>query len=444
MKIVMDQHHGKWPFPLIGHRILKTAFAVFICLLIHIARGYRGGVAESCITAIICMQPYAKKVRKSAGDRITGTIMGGFWGLAFLLLVTWLPGTENHMLLVYVMMSLGVILAVYTCVLLNIADAAALSAIVFLCLVLKFPEADPSLPETLLRIMDTVIGALVATAVNTFRIPTRKRLDRVFFLQLNHLAADRYSRISSRVLTELNRLYDSGCRICLETPYAPAFLISQLQTLHINMPVIVLGGAALYDIRENVYREVQEIPHEDVDYLVEMIEMLGLCGVIFTIRGRTMMLFHVGEMNQQEIEDYRMMRRSPYRNYLPGSYSSEDQILAVRMILDEAQAQVFELWLMGNITIAERFHVVRIPRPKHPGETLFYFYKRGVSIEACQKHLLDYEKKEEGEVLNPVIIQPISARYDPERDAVHLLNRIKAMFQKPLWIRDRKEKANNQ
>lgn len=438
MNIKDQLKQGKFPLPMIGSRILKTAIAVFICLLIHIAKGYRGGISESCITAIICMQPYAKDARKSAIGRIVGSTFGAFWGLAFLMLMFRLPGTAAHMLIVYFLMSLGVILAVYTCVVLNISDTAGLAAIVFLCVVINYPDVDPSLLGTFLRIFDTILGVLVALAVNSFRIPTRKRPDKLFFLELNHLAYDRYSRISSRVLIELNRLYDQGAKICLETMYAPAFLISQLQTLHINMPIIVLGGAALYDIRENIYLEVQAMPYEDADYLYQMVQLLGYGGVMFTLRGNSMMLFHVGEKSKQEEDNYQLMRRSPYRNYMEGKFSEEDQVLAFRMILEEEEGKIFESRLMGNLYIAEHFHVVKIPRPRHQGEVLFYFYRKGVTIESMQERLLSYEKQEEGELLKPVRIQPISARYNADRDAIILLHRIKHQYLQPLWIKNRK------
>ena len=45
--------------PRIGQRIVKTAVAVFLCLLYYFIRGYRGQnmPAEAAITVIICMQP---------------------------------------------------------------------------------------------------------------------------------------------------------------------------------------------------------------------------------------------------------------------------------------------------------------------------------------------------------------------------------------------------
>ncbi len=427
------------PFPVIGNRIIKTAAAVFLCLMIHMIRGFQGGAAESCITAIICMQPYAKEVRKSALDRLEGTCMGAFWGLLFLLAVSRFPVRSQelslHMLIIYLLITLGVIASVYSCVVLNIADSAALTAIVFLCLVIDYPKVEFSLTETFLRILDTVIGVLAATLVNSFAFPTRKRRDRIFFLKLTHLAEDRYSHISPRVLTELNRLYDSGAKICLETEYAPAFLISQLQMLHINMPVIVLGGAALYDIRENVYQDVQEISHIGAYYLQKLVEAMGGCGLFFTVRGNSMMLFQAGEINKKEAEDYSRMRRSPYRNYVKGLFSEEDRILAFRMILDEEKADAVEKRMRQDRIIARYFQLVRIPRPKHSGEVLLYFYRSGVTIGDTEKRLLEYEKEREKKTFIPVQVQPSGRHYKADRDAVLLLHRIRRLYQEPFWVK---------
>ena len=45
--------------PPLGQRIVKTAVAVFLCLLYYWLRGYRGQdmPTEAALTAIICMQP---------------------------------------------------------------------------------------------------------------------------------------------------------------------------------------------------------------------------------------------------------------------------------------------------------------------------------------------------------------------------------------------------
>ena len=159
--------------PPLGQRIVKTAVAVFLCLLYYWLRGYRGMNmnTEAGITAIICMQPYLHDTRDFALSRLTGTLIGSFWGLLLLLVLLTVPDLENHLFPVYTMMGLGVLASLYTAVLLRRADASGLAAIVFLCIVIAFPEIDQPLRQAGDRIFGVLLGTGVAIGVNTFRLP---------------------------------------------------------------------------------------------------------------------------------------------------------------------------------------------------------------------------------------------------------------------------------
>ena len=124
--------------PRIGMRMIKTAIAVFICLLIHILRGYTGPVIHSCVAAIICMQPYAEDTKRTGINRIISTVIGGVGGLLFLLLMDALPGISSYMVLVYTLMSLGVLIVLYLCVVLNVAASATLASIVYLIIIYNY------------------------------------------------------------------------------------------------------------------------------------------------------------------------------------------------------------------------------------------------------------------------------------------------------------------
>ena len=93
----------RFRLPHIGQRLTKTAFAVFLCLLINYLRGLHGSAmsSESCITAIICMQPFVRDSREYAFNRIAGTLIGSFWGLLFLLLLELFPSLGQNRLLLY-------------------------------------------------------------------------------------------------------------------------------------------------------------------------------------------------------------------------------------------------------------------------------------------------------------------------------------------------------
>ena len=129
----MNIHDNRQKFylPHIGQRIVKTSIAVLITLLVYYARGYRGAEmpAEAAITAIICMQPYVRDTRDFAISRFLGTFIGAAWGLGFLLLMLVFPRMGSVLLLVYLRMAIGVMLTLYTCVLIRRPDTSGQAAI---------------------------------------------------------------------------------------------------------------------------------------------------------------------------------------------------------------------------------------------------------------------------------------------------------------------------
>jgi len=72
-------------------RMIKTAIAVAICLLIYLLRGKQGAPVFSTIAAIICMQPYVENSVTVAFNRVVGTFTGAIMGLLVLYGVQWIP-----------------------------------------------------------------------------------------------------------------------------------------------------------------------------------------------------------------------------------------------------------------------------------------------------------------------------------------------------------------
>ena len=154
-----------WVLPHLGQRIVKTTVAVFLCLLFYYLRGYRGQdmPTEAAITAIICMQPYVRDTGAYAVNRFVGTLIGAFWGLLLLLLLNDFPSLGQSVLLLYAMMALGVLLSLYSAVLVRMPDAAGLASIVFLCIVIAFPDIEAPLRQAAHRLLDVFVGTAVAT-----------------------------------------------------------------------------------------------------------------------------------------------------------------------------------------------------------------------------------------------------------------------------------------
>ena len=230
--------HKHFYLPPLGQRIVKTAVAVFLCLVFYRLRGYRGETmsAEAAITAIICMQPYVEDTKEYSLNRLAGTLIGAMWGFLFLLIMPIFPALGQNPFTLYPLMGLGVLISLYSAVAIRKPDTSSLAAIVFVCVVIAYPDIEHPLDQAFHRVLDVLVGTAIAVGVNIFRLPRVKQRNKVFFVRTKDLASDQLSQIPSAVLFRLNYLYNDGAKVCLMSEHAPAFFMSQMNLTGIFFP----------------------------------------------------------------------------------------------------------------------------------------------------------------------------------------------------------------
>ena len=427
----------KWHPPHIGQRIVKTTVAVFICLLVYWLRGYRGQdmPTEAVITAIICMQPYVRDSRDFALNRFTGTLIGAFWGLSLLLLLVVFPALGENVICRYALMALGVMVSLYTAVLLRKSDTSSLAAIVFICVVIAFPEIDHPLRRALIRITGVLLGTAVAIAINLFRLPREKKRDCVFFVRTKDLVPDRFSHLSSAALFRLNYLYNDGAKICLISEHAPAFFTLQMHEAKLSVPLIVMDGAAIYDAVENVYLYTETIPDGSSAWLEGHLDSLGLSWFIYTVHGNKTCIFHRGKVHEAEKLLYDKLRRSPYRSYLEGEIYEEAEIVYFKIIDEQDKIVALEerlrpLLKQHGLRTAVRRQTVG------SGITGLYIYSEAAMITHAEERLTALLREKDPN-LQPVEIFSESP-YRSEQDAMHLLHELGNAYEPIKWRFGRK------
>lgn len=430
----LNPESERFHLPHIGQRILKTALAVFLCLIAYWLLGYRGETmpTEAVITAIICMQPYVRDSRTYAINRAIGTLVGAAWGLSVLLLLFSVPAIGRHALLLYAVMALGVLCALYSAVLVRQPDTACLAAIVFICIVIAFPDVDHPLRRAVLQLLDVLLGTAIAIAVNVFRLPRRKNRDLLFFLRTKDLAPDRFSHIPASALFRLNYLYNDGARICLMSEHAPAFFTLQMSGARLNTPMIVMDGAAIYDANENEYVQFEALEPNASAQVQQRLEQLGVSYFIYTIHNSKTCIFHHGTVRPEEQIVYDRMHSSPYRSYLEGEIYKPEEIVYLKVIGDETEMLQLQHRLRSVLPQKHLRAVVR-PQAGREGLSSLYIYAHTATMAQAQKRLLGM-LRERQDTLSPVPILA-SVSYRSERDAIHLLHQVEKRYEPPRWSR---------
>ena len=413
--------------PHLGRRIIKTAIAVFICLLLHYVSGGYLDAATASIAALLCIQPYTSDTKAFALERVLGTLFGILGAFAYLLLMRYIPGRDN-VIFAYFIMAVFIVLLMYGTVLIKQAGTAALATIIFLGIVITYPEVETSPNEAVRTMLSTICGVLVALGVNIAHFPKEKHPEKLFFIRTMDLLPDRYTKLSANIHIFLEYLYNDGAKICLISRWAPAFVISQMGLLNVNAPMIVMDGAALYDISTNKYLDVIEIPKENAERLHGIIsEFNTFCG-FYAVNERSLCIYRSGKINEAERAEYDKMKRSPYRNYMEGYPREEDKIAFIRVI--DTPERIDELaYLIQSVIPPGMFRMVVREEPQFANYKGLYFYNPDANPEEMKKRVLALMEERYGEKMTSVDVLPKIKNYDPAHDSLILLNRVKSMYE---------------
>lgn len=423
----MSQMYHKRLFPPLGKRIVKTAAAVFLCLVAYELQGRHGDIGSICVTAILCMQPYVSDSKTFAIDRISGTVLGAVWGLAFLLLMQVFPALARFQLAAYFFMALFVMLSLYSTVILKRSQLAAQVAIVCICAIATYPDVYSPLVQSANTLLSTIEGTVIAIIVNVSHIPRQKHPEYLFFVETRNLLAHRFRQLPSSVHIALDHLYQEGARICLITQWAPGFIISQMGLLNVNTPMIIMDGAAIYDIRENKYLDVIPIPKENALRLRSILQSFGVGMNLYTVNERSMAIYHDGPMNAQEKQDREVMKRSPYRNYADGLPHEEDWIAFMRVI--DTKENIEQLaYQVRSVLPCGMFRMEVRSDDRFEGTAGLYFYDPKATVKTMKQRLRHIMELETKQYLTPVDMVPTTRKYLPEHDALLLLGRLKNKF----------------
>ncbi len=151
-----------------GMRTIKTALAIIVCLFLYYA-GAQFGIADqsdaflACVAAIISMRDTVEKSTESGINRLAGTFLGAFLGLAYSLAEL---DSINTFLNIFVI-AVGIVVLIMLCTFFQFHDSVVISCVVFLVIVLQQADADP-LEHCIRRFVDTGMGIFISVLINHF------------------------------------------------------------------------------------------------------------------------------------------------------------------------------------------------------------------------------------------------------------------------------------
>ena len=340
---------------MIGGRILKSASAAILCILVYALRTRlpigNGIPFYSVLAALWCMQPYPDTTRRMAAQRSMGTLIGAVYGLVFILL-----GITSQ-IPAYLTAGVFIIPVLYTCVLLHKQNAAFFSCVVFLSISLThYFDEEPYL-FVLNRVLDTWIGIIIGIAVNNFHLPEKHDRTTLYVCGIDSvlLTDHPYNVPYSKV--ELNRLIGNGVQFTVSTIHTLGEVISLMDGVHLQFPVIVMDGALLYQIAECRCLAYEALAPDAAKQAEHIISAHGLHCFVTVLLDETLLTYYGDFRNDAEHSYYEEHRKSPYCHFVQKQFRdthSREPVLRLTVLAEPEQITALQDKLTAQLSDSVR------------------------------------------------------------------------------------------
>ena len=373
--------------PPIGMRIIKSSIGVLLGFIIYLLRGKQGAPFYTALSVLWCMQPYPSNAKANARQRTIGTMIGAFYGLIMILLEYYFLPFDNEFIR-YLIISVLIIPVIYTTVVINKKNASYFSCVVFLSIVVNHLNDKNPYFFVFNRVLDTMIGIVLALIINTARIPRKKRDNLLFVSELDKALLNMHNTLTPYSKIELNKMLDNGLKFTIATMRTPAALLEALKDIRIKLPVIAMDGAILFDVKDNRYLKVYEMTYSETKEFLELFKENNLHCFVNVVVEDSVIIYYDDFKNEVEKRIYDTLRSSPYRNYikeeLPERYG------AVYLMLIDENKKIENLYSqMKELGYTERFKILKYSSDDFPG----YSYIKVYNKKAIKENMIQYIKE---------------------------------------------------
>lgn len=407
----------EFKLPPVGNRIIKSAVSVMLCWCVYLLRG-RGGIPfYSMLAALWCIQPYINTTLSMALQRTVGTLIGAAFGLITIVMEIYAFNIYDRPL-GFLIVALMIIPVIYATLLLNRPNASYFSCVVFLSITVNHIMDENPYIFVLNRVLDTFIGIAIGMLVNSARLPRRRIKDVLFTAELDDMLSPISEQLSAFSKIEINRMISEGLKFTLVTMRTPASLIEILSEVQLNLPVVVMNGAALYDFRENSYVRAYIISRESCEKVRAAVSAAGMNVFTNALCDDSLVIYYDRLQNEAEQAIFSSLKKSPYRNYLNRAPQPEDRVIYL-MIIDETEKIESLYYSLTHSETGAMLKIITYPSQDYPGFSYIKIYNKN----AGKEHMVEMLCSEYGIKKRKAVIA------DDKRSLNAIAHRLKHSFE---------------
>lgn len=329
------------------------------------------------------------------------------------------------------LVSFAIILVLYTTVLIRKKKASYFSCVVFLSIVVNHITDDNPYLFVFNRGLDTMIGIALGVIVNCFQLPRSKNKDLLFLSGLDDTLLAPNGTMSDYSRVELNRLIEDGAQFSISTIRTPASLMEPLRGINLKLPVIVMDGAALFDVSQKRYEYAYVISPENGVAIRNYFYSLGIPFFANVIIDDLLIIYYQQTENEAYNQIIRILRASPYRNYICREVPDDESVVYYLVIdtpenIDALYGELLQEECMNG------FKIVVYPCVELPECSMLKIYNHNATKENMTDYLKNLVHAEK-----TITFGTIEGKYDHVIDSGDFNRVVKLMKNEyePLWLK---------
>ncbi|MEG0377334.1 MAG: HAD hydrolase family protein, partial [Eubacterium sp.] len=239
------------------------------------------------------------------------------------------------------------------------------------------------------RVIDTLIGILVALLINAFHFPAYKNRSTLFVCELDHTLVHSDGSISTYAEFQLNKMIEAGAWFTIVTDRTPATFVPMVENIELNLPVIAMNGAVLYDVKDQSYSF--SVPMErEVSDLVEAVFARDQCNCfVHAIINETMHIYYGDFKNVPEERFYHERRKTPHKNYIFGQLPDDYRAICIIAVQETQIINTLKSEL-ESLECGTQLRIVIYPYKKQKGYSIMEIY----SAKATRKNAIEKIKRD--------------------------------------------------
>lgn len=219
--------------------------------------------------------------------------------------------------------------------------------------------------------------------------------------------------------------------LTISTIHTPDEVKSLMKDVSLKLPIIVMDGAALYDLNEKEYLETEFLQTDICEAAEKIIANTGMHCFVNVLYDTTLLTFYGDLRNSAEKDMYEAHKHSSYRNYTRSTFRRHDfteRVLYIIVLDEDDKVYALEERLNDELGSAAR---ITVTDSEYGG----YKYLRVFSPKALKEYMLLKLKIHTG-CEKVVTIGSIKGKYDlyiSDGGGNSTIKKIKKLYRKNIY-----------